>query len=343
MGKSSLLAHLPNLLPDNYIPVYFDAQGASQNEWSFFSGLAQNIQGAVQQFSPGPIPIPGVSTFRDLPFAVFTQWFSTSVGPLIGERKLLITIDEFEKIGDAIRKADAVRRKVEANLLPPSALPAKPMTSEILDHFRSLIQTNPSVLLLFSGAQTLEALAPNIANYFISVESIQLGYLDEKSARELIVAPVPASVGTLPTYESAAVEQILNLTHCQPFLIQATCSQIIDLANKRPDEITTITLDIVEEARETVFDAYPFFFTEIWQMGELFEMDDETTLEADVQRILLAVVRGESIDAASDDQHHAQALKLLIQRRILRPTDAGYTIEIPYVDYWLRSGRYHQA
>jgi len=56
-----------------------------------------------------------------------------------------------------------------------------------------------------------------------------VSYLDEDSARELIVQPVEDFPDI---YERTAIDTIIHLTRCQPYLVQLTCYEVVELSGK---------------------------------------------------------------------------------------------------------------
>ena len=67
----------------------------------------------------------------------------------------------------------------------------------------------------------------NRSDYFINVQTLYLSFLTRDEARELIEHPTPEfALG----YESGVVDQVLDLTHGQPYLVQA-----IGVAHRRAE------------------------------------------------------------------------------------------------------------
>jgi len=321
MGKSSLLAHLPNdLLPPEYISVYFDAQGSSQSEQSFFFALASNIHAVIQDRSRRDISPPIIKDYANVPFTVFEDWLKRHISPLLQNQKLFITIDEFEKIGEAIRATEQIDQEIRSGLRDPETRPKNAMTRGMLDHLRNIIQHKSEIVLLFSGVQTLDALAPNAANYFLQVESIELSYLDEQSARELVLEPVPVDFGRVPKYDEDALGEILYLSNRQPFLIQAMCSALVDIANEQ--ELETITLDHVYEVSNLIQKKFAFYFDEIWD-----------SVGKGGQQVLLDVVKG---GKTNNNEQTLIIVENLIQRHVLRTDKLGYSLEIPLIGTWIK-------
>jgi hypothetical protein len=74
------------------------------------------------------------------------------------------------------------------------------------------------------------------SDYLINVRTLRIGPLEEKDARELIESPIE----NFPlTYAAGAVDDLSVATACQPFLIQATCRDLVNhISHERRHEAT---------------------------------------------------------------------------------------------------------
>jgi hypothetical protein len=93
--------------------------------------------------------------------------------------------------------------------------------------------------------------------------SFQITYLDRTSAINLIREPIPDK-SRLPKYDDDAVEEILRLTRGQPFLIQAMCSVLFARINQSNSRQAFVTVDMVEQSIEMVFEQYEPYFQDYW-------------------------------------------------------------------------------
>jgi len=95
-----------------------------------------------------------------------------------------------------------------------------------------------------------------------------VSYLDEDSARELIVQPVEDFPDI---YERTAIDTIIHLTRCQPYLVQLTCYEVVELLNRdirenRRDASTPkATAQDVETVIPTVLERGGEYFRELWK------------------------------------------------------------------------------
>lgn len=305
MGKTSFLLQLQNLLQGrgDYIPVFFNAQepGARQNDAGFFYTMARAIYIQMRRLARGRrIKSPELTQYEEHPYTTITTWVEDEIVPLLDQQILLVTIDEFEKLGSAIHQGE--------------------LTEKVLDYLRHMMQHSENLLFLFCGVETLEALGPNAASYFISVQAIEISYLSAAAAEELIRNPNP-DAGLMPEYDDDVVQAIIRLTHRQPYLIQAICSNLVDLANAH--NLRQIDMQRLAEVLPQIFSTNYLFFQNIWE-------DAGAAGQA-----LLARLAGGSAEL-SREQVNSPAGQGLIKRRVICPTSDGlYRIEIPLVEQWV--------
>jgi len=250
MGKSSFLYHLENLLPATYISVFVDCQGAvTESEKNFFYQIARKTFDVLRRrnrIADQNLTRPRAESYSESPALSFEEWLTDEVGPVIKDRVLLVTLDEFESIGNAIRN--------------------ERISIEILNSLRHLIQHNEYITFMFAGVAKLDTLAYNAASYFISVSTVELSYLDNAAAKALILRPFKSEdvasqaeiERNVPQYDDEAVKRLIYLTFNQPFLIQAMCEQLVNLANDR--QLEKITLEDIEEVASRIHKDYPNYF-----------------------------------------------------------------------------------
>ncbi|MCG8361789.1 MAG: ATP-binding protein [Pseudanabaenales cyanobacterium] len=103
-GKSSFLLNLSRLLPSDVLPVYLDMQSAAitTDEAALCQGLVRAIRRDSHSQGVELPTIPNRQAFLDRPYIVLEDWLKQAL-PKLGDRRLLLNLDEFEKIGSAIR------------------------------------------------------------------------------------------------------------------------------------------------------------------------------------------------------------------------------------------------
>ncbi len=149
-----------------------------------------------------------------------------------------------------------------------------------------------------------------------------MSYLDEDSARELIVQPVEDFINI---YEPTAIDTIIHLTRCQPYLVQLTCYEVVELLNRdirenrRDGSTPNATARDVETIIPTVLERGGEYFRELWR--SLTDSD---------RNLLQRLVQGET--PAPQDK---AVLRKLERKEILEKTESGYRFQVPLVQKYI--------
>jgi hypothetical protein len=305
-GKSSFLLNLPRLLTSDVLPVYIDlqSQSASQSEADFCFTIVRAIhRDARSQQVPLPAP-PKREEFRLSPYTQLEDWLDTALTQL-GDRRILLNIDEFEAIGTAMEQG-----RISTNLF---------------DELRSLIQHWDRLSFLFSGVQTLDELGTNWSSYFISAMPIEMTYLNPNEARELLLNPDPEF--TL-AYDTGIVDQILTLTRCHPYLLQLLGWVLVQLANTTHTQLVTPTL--LQSAIPEAYINGIGYFTNVW---EQFTGTSPTEITAGQQQ-LLALAQGQQPHPTNESSQ--KSLQRMLRYHIIEKINNQYKFEVPLIERWVR-------
>jgi len=175
---------------------------------------------------------------------------------------------------------------------------------------------------VFNGSHEPKELPDYWSDYLINTRTLRVSYLDEESARELIVQPVEDFPDI---YDRTAVDAIIQLTHCQPYLVQLTCQEVVELLNRdirenRRDASTpNATARDVETAIPTVLERGGEYFRELWK--SLTDSD---------RNLLRRLIQGET--PAPPDK---AVLRKLERKEILEKTESGYGFQVPLVQNYV--------
>lgn len=200
------------------------------------------------------------------------------------DKQILLTFDEYERLEEGIA--------------------AQKITREVFNQLRNIVQHRARIVVLFSGGHRFEELrVVNWSDYLINVKTLELSFLAPADARELLTEPVPAL-----HYEAGVVEAIIGLTHCQPYLLQAVASDLVNYLNAQKRQTATRgDLDVAVAKVLVTADAY---FHNNW--AECSDAERE---------LLRALAREEEMDAQVEQDHGAwQSLgrKEIVERRAER-------------------------
>jgi uncharacterized protein len=291
IGKSSLLYYFfltwqqRVLNPNRYVVIYLSLQGATcQREEHFYQAAAEELldSNAVEK-KPALTRALSKIPFDRLAFSEAVKEFK--------KQGLLpvLCLDDFESL---------FKHPHEFN-------------NGFYDSLRSMMDDNAikhrqQWILLFSGSHLRDELPDYWSDYLINSISIQLDYLLESEARELIQRPVedfPLSI-----YEPAAVDAIIELTRCQPYLVQLMCYQLVELLNhyirteKRLAKTTTATVEDVEKSIPKVLERGDQYFRELWN-----------SLEDKERKLLLRLVQNQALTPQDN-----KLVRRLIKKEILQ-------------------------
>ncbi|WZI66952.1 MAG: AAA family ATPase [Gloeotrichia echinulata CP02] len=312
MGKTSLLKNLPRLLPNNIIPLFVDLQGAASSAANHAGFLYNIARGMVKSAKEQGLILPPLTreVLATDPFTCFDEWLD-QVELLLENNTALLALDEFEVLESAITKGRFDEQ-------------------DVLGILRHLIQHRPRFKLLLAGSHTLEEYQ-RWASYLINVQVVHISYLTRDEARQLIEHPV---TDFALRYQPEAVERVLQLTRCHPFLVQLLCAELVALKNEQePSKRRLATVADVEAAIPQALSSGSFFFADI-QNNQV----DATGLA--ILRHIADLGEGAIVDDKVLSQqfpHPNISRNLLLQRELIEKVGDGYSFQIELIRQWVES------
>jgi hypothetical protein len=302
-GKTSALKYLPHRIGANLIPLLVDLQGAASA--TTLKGLAENLAtqiieaaGRLPRFLY--LPPPDADKLAQDPFVALQDWLG-EIERTVPSKRFLICLDEFARLSEVV---EATGSRAPLNFL------------------RNVLQHRAAWTLLFSGSHEPKELPDYWSDYLINTRTLRVSYLDKDSARELIVQPVEDFPDI---YDHTAVDAIIHLTRCQPYLVQLTCYEVVELLNRdirenRRDASTPkATAQDVKSVIPTVLERGGEYFRELWK--SLTDSDRD---------LLRRLVQGK-IPAPQDKA----VLRKLERKEILEKTESGYRFQVPLVQNYV--------
>ncbi|KST62796.1 hypothetical protein [Mastigocoleus testarum] len=267
-GKTSTLKYLPVKLSANLLPLRVDIQGAASA--TTLSGFAEFlveeiIEGTRRLRQSIDLPELNLDKLAQDPFPILQKWFR-KIENKFPEKRFLLCFDEYECLDQLVKST---------NSYAP------------LNFIRHILQDYNNWILLFCGSHLLDELPIYWSNYLINAHAIRITYLKELEAKELITKPIPDFPDI---YEEDAVNRILHLTRCQPYLVQLVCYEIVELLNKdirkngRDAEISKANQEDVEKVIPIVLERGDLYFRYSW-----------TSLNDKEQRSLQNLVQGKPL------------------------------------------------
>ncbi len=254
-GKTSLLKQLPAHLGDDYIPVYLDGQslGLDPGLPNFFLNMATEISFVLEDrgFEIDP---PEYEDFADSPTSSFEKVFLQQVRKIIGDRHLLILLDEFEELEAAIQRGN--------------------IDSSIFSFLRHLIQHTKNLSVVFCGTHRIEELASDYWNILFNISLYHsIGFLEKEDAFHLIQEPVKEFN---MRYDDLALDKMWRITAGHPYFMQLLCHSLVNWHNK--SERNYVTISDVNAALDEILASGEAHFVYLWTEATPVERLVLTTL-----------------------------------------------------------------
>jgi WD40 repeat protein/tetratricopeptide (TPR) repeat protein len=226
IGKTSLLRHLEHTLPkDAFLAVYTNLQDRAKTPLGkvLYHLSAEAAEKADLETPPQDVFDDNGAFFRDQ----FLPQLSDALG---GQRRPVFLLDEFD-----------VLDQMDVEELPDTAA-----AKALFDFLREVMSDDPRSAFIFAVGRRTEDLSPNIMSTFRGSLTHEVWVLDEDSARDLVRQAAEGGDATL-RYTDSAVERILALTSCHPYLTQLLCQRIWEKAYAgSPTDIPVIDESEVE-------------------------------------------------------------------------------------------------
>jgi len=225
IGKTSLLYLLqkPHRWPPGFHPVYFNLEGRAQQKLNeVLYALGRTTARSLD------LPTPQRANFeRDID--CFQEHFLPQVYKTLGERRLLFLFDEFEVLGE-----EPLKEGIAIETLFP--------------YLQELIREEDKLAFIFVVGRRIYELPSRFKLIFKTARFRRISVLSQEDAVQLITEPVK---GVLH-YDAAAIDRILSLTTCHPYLTQLICREIFDhLQQEGKTRATAADVDaVIEDAME---------------------------------------------------------------------------------------------
>ncbi len=241
-GKTTMLLqlrHSPAL--ENAIAVLIDLQNMSYDMDAIDKFLHRIAYFIVKDVKAKGICLtqPELSSFAVNPTHTFDV-FLDQVEEQLGERKLILLVDEFEILEEQVTKHF--------------------LKAEIFEYLRNIVQHRQYISFLFSGTHKITQHTKWYHSVFFHIaRHHRLSRLDPQGAEDLIQKPVAGFL----EYEPHALTKIRQLTADQPYLIHLLCGAIVEYCNDQKK--TFVAINDVNAALDEVTKTSNFHFDWIWK------------------------------------------------------------------------------
>lgn len=301
-GKTSVLYQMHRYLDPRYLPVFIDLHGmALEGLGGLLWELANLIQRSLRRDYKIELPRLNRAEFMGDPRAAFENDFLGQVWSALGDRHLLLMLDE------AIRLQEQVQ--------------AGKLERQVFEYLRHLMQHDARLNFLFSLGSGLEEMEKEYAFLFSVALYKKISFLDRASAVALITQPAQEYY----TVEPGAVERILELTSGHAYYTQLLCHSLF--ARWQRENKAPITVSDVDASLDEVVERGLAVLKHVWEESSPAERAVLAGIAAAQGDSNRPVSAQDAINAWKQVQVNippgdvAKALKALIARDVLAGED----------------------
>jgi outer membrane protein assembly factor BamB len=214
IGKTSVLHQLTRNLSPKFHTVFFDLMGHARDSLpKVLFSLATIIAKSLEILPPKSAEFENAENY-------FQDVFLPKAYEELGEKRLLLLFDEFDVLGDEPLTGTAA---IETLFL----------------YFRQLIADESRLAFVFVVGRRIEELTMEYQSIFKQAQYKRISLLERDEAVRLVTEPVKGVIG----YDPDAVDALLDLTACHPYLTQLMCSEVFNYV--RRDKKTHVSVEDV--------------------------------------------------------------------------------------------------
>ncbi|MFB0536141.1 MAG: tetratricopeptide repeat protein [Anaerolineae bacterium] len=312
IGKTSILYQLRKLpnLPSGFHPVYFDLEGlAKRSIDEVLYRLAQEIARSLD------ISVPPQSEFKIKDGDYFRAGFLPQVYSTLGDERLLLLFDEFEILSEEPRKDVAIQT--------------------FFPYLQKKIMDEQRLAFIFVVGRRLDELSDEFRSTFKAALTRSVSFLREEDARRLITEPASGIV----EYDEKAIERIISLTACHPYLAQLVCYESFNYLTRRDksraaaDDVEAVIDNAIESGKgglTWLWDGLPraerFFLSAVAHITDEGGVATQDNIR-DILRRNRVQLLGPELTRAPDT--------LINKWGWLEPTEEGYKFVVELLRRWI--------
>jgi DNA-binding protein Alba len=323
-GKTSILYQLlSGRLPNLYVPVFIDFQHLPDvNTGQFFYRVQTAI---LEELPESEIEAHRfeLDDFEKYPYIRFDEFLGNLRKKLGERRNLVLLFDEFE----------VMENKVEKGLI----------SDDIFGYFRSLIQHQDWIIIVFTGTHQLTEMTEKYWSVFFNIAlHKKISFLNENEARDLITSPVAGRV----EYDDLAIEKILRVTASHPYFIQLLCHSLVTYLNEMKAR-NYVTIADVNRVLEEVIEKGAATFSYVWERSTKAERVLLAVMASMIDegrpRVMMEEVR-KTIGAKKirlEKEDLKEALRSLCERDILQSerVNPNYEFKVDLIRMWIAENK----
>ncbi|MDD1427042.1 ABC transporter substrate-binding protein [Dolichospermum sp. ST_sed9] len=220
---------------------------------------------------------------------IFSKSFLPEIYKKLGDKKLALLFDEFDVVSEIETKNNSISDSIN-----------------FLNYIMQLLDKDKKICIIPVVGRHISKL-PKLLSFLKEAPNIEISLLDKSNTEKLITQP---SEGVLQ-YNKEAIEKIYGLTSGHPYLTQAVCFAIYNLArdrynNKQVTCPVDITIQDIEDIVETAIEVAESGLDGFW-----------SNLISEQKVILAAAAEAENIAISANQAVSKEPLELLEEYGII--------------------------
>ena len=315
-GKTSVLYQMHRHLDPRYLPILIDLQALTMDSPAgLFWEMASTVRRSLRREYQLEVPRPRREDFEEDPVQAFQEGFLNAVGEVIGDRRLLLMIDEAARLDEQVQ--------------------AGTLTGDVFGYVRSLMQHSDNLNFLFCIGERLELMQTQYALLFSVALYKEISFLDRKSAENLIAQPTEG----LYSYDSQAMDRIIGITSGHAYFMQLLCHSVFarwqrdTKPNVTVEDVDSVVSEVVERgAANLKFDWDESLPVEKLFLGAMAEAMDGKTASVSLQQVD-EVLKGQEILVPQGELVSAQR-SLIGKELVFGAEDMRFAIDFLWL--WVR-------
>jgi len=310
-GKTSLLYQLRQKLGQPYVPVLIDLQGVlDPGPAAFLHDIALRIHDVLEEKGIQLLE-PELGAFAESPGAYFKDVFLKDVTYQLGERRLVLMVDEFEVLEYRVQSGD--------------------LEKDIFAYLRHLMQHH-NIDFIFAGTYDIVEIAKSYWSVlFNTALSKEIELLSRAETYRLIKEPVAGYF----KHDPYALDKAWQVTAGHPFFVQLLCRELVRYGNRH--EIPYFTIQDVRNTVDSLIEMGDIHLGYIWD-----SLSDEKKILLVILSDLLQT-RGVAILSEIQtvlERHNVfinldESIRELLGRGIIQQHEGRYSFRIGLICEWI--------
>lgn len=314
-GKTSILYQMRQKLDQQYVPVYVDLQGMlDPGPAAFLHDIALRVYDVLEEEGI-QLPKPELAAFEGSPGFYFRDVFLNDVAHRLGQRRLVLMIDEFEVLEDRVNSGK--------------------LDKDIFEYLRNLMQ-HSNVSFIFAGTYDVTKIAKDYLSVLFNIAlPKKIEPLNRLETDKLVQEPVAGYF----EYDGFALDKIWQVTAGHPFFVQLLCRELIRYGNRH--EISYFTVQDVSNTIGKLIEAGDIHLGYIWDglshekrillvvLGNLLQTKG-IAISSEIQ----AMLRRYDVSLNLDE-----SLRELWARGIIQEHEGRYSFKIGLISEWVNATR----